>query len=273
MAAVLQMLETGKEKSPIHNLDPRAKLIWWFCLIILPILITNPYILLLITAWIWLMTPVARIARRMYRLLITMYPLMVGFIMLTWPFFYPGGEHILIHWAFIRVTVEGILYAFAMGLRIVTALTACMFFVMVTDLMDLASALGEFLQERFGVSYTYPLIIISSFKFLPEVSGDFVTVTESFRSRALDLDTGSFTQRLRKIAPVAVPLIDGTLRRAHNIAIALELKAFGAQKRRTFYVQHRFTPRDGLFAASGLLALIICAYIRWIGLGTVDIFL
>jgi energy-coupling factor transport system permease protein len=276
MTFVLQMLETGKEKSPIHALDPRAKLLWWICLIIVPILITNPGILLLVTAWIWVMAAVAGVAGRMYRFLIVGYPVMVGFIMLTWPFFYEAtpDQHYLINWAFIHVSVEGIIYALAMGLRIVMALTACIFFVMTTDLMDLAGAVGEFLQNRLNVSYMYPLMVISSFKYLPEMSGDYLTITDAFRSRALDIDTGSIPERLRKTIPVAIPLIDGMLRRAQCIAIALELKAFNpANKNRTFYYQHWFTVRDVFFVLSGVVVLGLCVAINLLGLGRVEAFL
>lgn len=276
MTFVLQMLETGKEKSPIHALDPRAKLLWWFCLIIVPILITNPAILLLVTIWIWVMAAVAGVAVRMYRFLIVGYPVMVGFIMLTWPFFYPAtpDQHYLISWGFLHVSVEGILYAMAMGLRIVMALTACIFFVMTTDLMDLAGAVGEFMQNRLNVSYMYPLMVISSFKYLPEMSGDYLTITDAFRSRALDIDTGSIPERLRKTIPVAIPLIDGMLRRAQCIAIALELKAFNpANKSRTFYYQHRFTPRDLVFVLSGVVVLGLCVVINLLGWGRVEAFL
>ena len=276
MTFVLQMLETGKEKSPIHALDPRAKLLWWICLIIVPILVTNPVFLLLVTAWIWLMAVIARVAGRMYGFLIVGYPVMVGFIMLTWPFFYTAtpDQHYLFNWAFLHVSVEGIIYALAMGLRIVMALTACIFFVMTTDLMDLAGAVGEFLQNRLNVSYMYPLMAISSFKFLPEMSGDYLTITDAFRSRALDIDTGSLPERFRKTIPVAIPLIDGMLRRAQQIAIALELKAFNpSNKRRTFYYQHWFTSRDALFVFSGVLTIGLSILINWLGWARVEAFL
>ncbi|MCX6025008.1 MAG: energy-coupling factor transporter transmembrane component T [Chloroflexi bacterium] len=276
MTFVLQMLETGKEKSPIHTLDPRAKLLWWISLIIVPILVTNPVFLVLVTLWIWVMAAVARVAGRMYRMLIVGYPMMVGFIMLTWPFFYAPtpDQHYLIRWAFLHVSLEGILYALAMGLRIVMALTACIFFVMTTDLMDLAGALGEFMQNRWNVSYMYPLMVISSFKFLPEMSGDYLTVTDAFRSRALDLDSGSFLERLRKSAPVALPLIDNMLRRAQSIAIALELKAFStSNKKRTFYVQHHFAARDLAFALTGVLAIALCLLLIGLGWARVEAFL
>jgi len=274
MSLFLELLETAKRDSPIHRLDPRAKAIWWLILIICPIIVTNPLILVALTAWIWLMTPVAGIGRKMYRVLIVIYPVMIGFIVITWPFFYRGkaDDFYLVNWSFIHLSVEGIIYAIAMGLRIIMALTACMFFGMVTDLMDLTTAVGQIIQ-KFGVSYTFPLMILSSFKFLPEVSGDFLTIQESFRSRALDMDSGSLWERMRKLVPIAIPLVESTLRHASNIAIALELKAFGARKNRTFYRQYKMGPKDVLFILSGVVALGLCCYLRVKGVGTVDVFL
>ena len=276
MAFVLQMLEMGKRKSWYHTLNPNAKLLWWICLIIVPILITNPFVLLAMTLWIWLMSFGAGIAKQMYKFLIVTYPMMIGFIVITWPFFYAAtpGQHYLFNWSIFHVSLEGFIYALAMGMRIVLALTACTFFVMTTDLMDLASSLGEFMQNKLHISYMYPLMVISSFKFLPELSGDYINIVESLRSRALDMDTGSFMQRLKKYVPVTIPLIDSMLRRAQRIAIALELKAFNtANKSRTFYKHHAFRGRDVLFVFIGVLAIVVSIVINLLNWGKVEIFL
>lgn len=276
MTFVLQMLETGKEVSPIHNLDPRAKLLWWICLIIVPILITNPIALILITLWIWGLAAIAGVARRMYSFLIVSYPIMVGFIVITWPFFYAAtpDQHYLINSGIFHFSLEGLFYALAMGMRIIMALTACVFFVMTTDLMDLAGAVGEFFQNRLGVSYMFPLMIISSFKFLPEMFGDYTTITNVFRARAMDIDSGSIAQRFRKTIPVAIPLIDGMLNRAQIIAIALELKAFSPKsKSRTFYYEHHFKRLDSVFVLSGVLLIVISIVLNRAGLGSVNLFL
>jgi energy-coupling factor transport system permease protein len=276
MTFVLQMLETGKAVSVIHALDPRAKLLWWLCLIIVPILVTNPFILLFFTAWIWVMAYMAKIGRKMYDFLIVTYPVMVGFIMFTWPFFYAAtpDQNYLFYWNFLHVSVEGLIYAVAMGMRIILALTACTFFVMTTDLMDLASGVGEFMQNKLHISYMYPLMVISSFKFLPELSGDYVTITDSFRSRGLEMDTGSLLEKLKKIIPIAIPLIDGMLRRAQSIAIALELKAFNASnKNRSFYKKHSFKGPDYLFITTGLLAILLSVLAVWLQWAKVELFL
>jgi len=273
MTIVLQMLETGKAKSPIHACDPRIKLLWWICLIIVPILVTNPILLLIFTAIIWILAGVAKILKKMYQFLIVTYPVMVGFIVLTWPFFYPAtpDQTFLFNWSIFHVSVEGMIYAAAMGLRIVLALTACTFFVMTTDLMDLASGLGEFLQNKLRISYMYPLMVISSFKFIPELSGDYLTITDSFRSRALDIDSGSFFQRLKKLIPVSVPLIDTMLRRAQRISIALEVKAFSVKNLdRTFYKEHHVRIKDLLFFSTGVLILVSSIAAVWMNVAKVE---
>jgi len=273
MTFVLQMLETGKEESPIHALDPRAKLLWWICLIIVPILVTNPYILIGYTVWVWILAGIGKVAGRMYKFLIVFYPIMIGFIVFTWPFFYAAtpDQHFLFNWSIFHASWEGVFYALAMGIRIILALTACTFFVMTTDLMNLASSVGQFLQEKFGISYMMPLMIISSFKFLPEMSGDYVTIINVFKSRALDMDSGTLVERMKKIVPVAIPLIDGMLARAQIIAIALELKAFNPNnKNRPFYYQHDFTWKDTVFILSGVALIVLSLVFKYYGLNSVE---
>lgn len=264
MSAVLEMLETGKGNSIIHRIDPRMKLGWFLCFIVVPILVTNPWILAALTVWVFLLAALAGVGGKMGRLMLVTYPVMVGFIMLTWPFFYGGGTRELVHFFFLRVTLEGIIYAFAMGLRIVLAVTVCTFFVMTTDIMDLASAVGESAQ-RLGISFTYPLMIISSFKFLPELSGDFLTIRESFLSRGAILQGRGVLHWIRSVVPLFIPLIDCSLRRAQHIATTLQLRAFGLPTPRTFYVQHRAGWPDVLFLAGGLAILALGVYGRFAG--------
>jgi energy-coupling factor transport system permease protein len=245
-------------------------------MIVVPILITNPFVLIIMTGCIWIMAIQSGVAKQMYRFLIVTYPVMVGFIVILWPFFYEAtpDQHYLFNWSFLHYSLEGFIYALAMGLRIVLALTACIFFVMTTDLMDLASSMGEFMQNKLHISYMYPLMIISSFKFLPELGGDYSNIIESFKSRALDMDTGSFMERLKKYVPVAIPLIDSMLRKAQNIAISLELKAFDTNnKSRTFYKHYPFTIKDLLFILLGVAAIVVSIVLNSLNLGKVDIFL
>jgi energy-coupling factor transport system permease protein len=270
MSLVTEILEIGKTESPIHSLNPVAKSIWWLCLIIVPIIITNPIILALITLWVFIMSYMAHILRSLARIVRIIYPTLIGFIVVVWPFFYPYGENVIIQTYFIKVTWDGIIYALAMGLRIVTAVTLCFFFVMTNDIGDLASSLGQFAQKNFKVSYTVPLMVISSFKFLPEFMAIYATVKEAFMSRAVEFEKGSISQRIKAYIPVFITIILSSLDKAKNMAIALELKAFGAKKERTFLKPNVYSKMDYLFAISGVVTLILSIYIRfWTKWGTV----
>lgn len=270
MSFVTEVIEIGKTESPIHRLNPVVKSIWWICLIIVPIIITNPVILALITVWVFIMSYIARILKSLLKIIKIVYPMLIGFIVIVWPFFYPYGENVLIQTPFIRITWDGIIYALAMGLRIVTAVTVCFFFVMTNDIGDLASSLGQFAQKNFKISYTFPLMIISSFKFLPEFMAVYATVKEAFMSRAVEFEKGSISQRIKTYIPVFITIVLSSLEKAKNMAIALELKAFGAKKERTFLKPNVYSKADYLFAISGIITLILSIYISfWTSWGTV----
>ena len=67
MSLVLHMPEIGKRESPIHTLNPLAKMLWWVSVIIIPIIITNPIILLLVTFWTLVLSAIARIGKELVR--------------------------------------------------------------------------------------------------------------------------------------------------------------------------------------------------------------
>lgn len=267
MASVLQMMETAKTDSPIHRLNPLAKALWLLCIIIIPIVTFNPFITLPIIALIWLLAIPAKIREAFYSNLLKTYPVLIGFIVIIWPFFYKDGTHSLVNLGFIQITLEGIYFALAQGLRIAVAVTGCLFFIMVTDIMDLASALGAMLQRRFKISFTIPLMLISSFKFLPELMTNFDAIRQAFLTRGFELDKGGLGERIKKFVPLFIPLIDTTLSKAQHIATAMQLKAFGIKKERVFFVEYKVRPADYLFVLMGVLIVAFAIWANRIPLG------
>lgn len=260
MASVIQMMETAKTVSPIHKLNPLAKALWLLCIIIIPIITFNPFVTLPIIAAIWLLAIPAKIRKPFYANLLKTYPVLIGFIVIIWPFFYKEGTHLLVNLGVVRITLEGIYFALAQGLRIAVAVTGCLFFIMVTDIMDLASALGAMLQRRLKISYTIPLMLVSSFKFLPEFMTSFDAIRQAFLTRGFELDKGGLGERIKKFVPLFIPLIDTTISKAQHISTAMQLKAFGIKKERVFFVEYKVRLADYLFVLVGIL---IVAFAIW----------
>jgi len=256
---VLTMMEAAKRKSVIHSLSPLSKAFFCACMIAVPIITINPYVSLVIIAIEWLLALPANLKDIFYKTMLKTYPVMLTLILIIWPFFYPKGEVALIEFSSVRITLEGIFFAVAQGLRVAVAITGCLYFVMVTETIDFANALGMVLQ-KFGISFTVPFMITTSFKFLPEFMSNYNTIKESFLTRAFQLDKGSFIQRLKNFVPLFIPLIDSSLGKSQNIAAAMHLRAFNYARKRTYYTRYPFRIGDVLLI---LLCITMVAYAIW----------
>ena len=188
------------------------------------------------------------------------------------PFFYPKGDVVLIDFAFIHITLDGIVYAIAQCLRIAVAITGCLYFVMVTEIIDLSNALGMSLQ-RIGIGYTVPFMLTTAFKFLPEFLSNFNTIKESFLTRAFELDKGNIFQRMKNFIPLFIPLIDSSLDKSVNVASAMQLRAFGAKKKRSFYVKYSFGVLDALLILLCIGLIVFAVWAQKIRLGGFDLHL
>lgn len=257
--SVLAMMEIAKRDSVIHNLNPIFKLIWLACMIATPIVSMNPFVCVPVLVILWLLAIPAKLGRFFCKTMFSMYRIMITFIVIVWTLFYGKGSHVLVDWGIFYITWEGILYAIAQGLRIAVAITGCLYFVMVTEIIDVSNALGIILQ-KVNISYTVPLMFTTSFKFLPEFMTNYENIKESFTTRGFELDKGGLAQKIKNFIPIFIPLIDSSLGKAQHIATALQLRAYGVSKKRVFFDKYPITIWDILFALLGIAILLFAIF-------------
>jgi len=94
------------------------------------------------------------------------------------------------------------------------------------------------------------------------LAAELQTIMDAQRSRGLELDKGNFLQRIRNFVPVLVPLIVNIFRRSIELAEAMEVKAFGASKKRTSLRQLKMRKVDFIFLLVTILLLAAAIYIR-----------
>ena len=56
-----------------------------------------------------------------------------------------------------------------------------------------------------------------------------LTVVDAQRLRGYDFDAGGPFERVRRYVPVIIPVFMGALRKANNMAMALEARGFGRE--------------------------------------------
>ena len=89
----------------------------------------------------------------------------------------------------------------------------------------------------------------------PSFIGTGLAVREAQRARGLDPDAGSLAARLKANIPLLVPTFLTTIRMTNHLAMSLEARGFGLQKRRTSLLETHFGFGD-LFALALVAALL-----------------
>lgn len=260
-----------ERNSPVHRLNPFCKLAWVISLMVVSLLFENPLYLLLLFLSTLPMALFAGIWRQWLRLVLM--GVLVGFgIMIINAIVINQGSTVLLESTFsvptlgvIRVTVEAIFFALSMALRILVIISAFAVFNFTVHQDD---QLLTLIQLKFP--YKSVLVVSLATRFVPALFADLDRLAIVQQSRGLEIDRGSLLRRTKNRSAVLVPLLANSLDRCIQIAEAMESRAFGQGKTRTYYKRLRVTPFDVLTILLGLAPLIWGALMLSQGFGLYD---
>ncbi len=161
------------------------------------------------------------------------------------------------------LSVEQVMFLVTQVLRIVTfALLAVV--IPYTFHPGLYGAMFHGLGFSDSVAFAMDL----AFRLVPSVGRDFQVIVDAQRSRGYELEKvrGGLIGRIRRLAPLMVPLVVGTLVSGEEIIDAMDLRAFGVGKR-TWLHELKYAPRDYVLLALTLLVVVAGFYFRMSGYG------
>lgn len=97
-----------------------------------------------------------------------------------------------------------------------------------------------------------------SFRLVPSTGRDFSIIVDAQRARGYEVDRlrGGVVAKIRRMAPLVVPLVIGAIINGEDIADAMELRAFGIQKR-TWLPELTYTAADRALIAGSVLLLAL----------------
>jgi len=209
-------------QSPVHRLNPLTKILITFTIIIMaffsPWYWTAP---LLIVFVIFPMSVIAKVGREFLFAAARLLPV-VGFIFVMQALFLPGGRTILWQFGFLKVTLENLMAAFLVAMRIFTMVSSFILFLLTTHPSELMSDL-----TRRKLPSTFSYVIISTLQIIPQMQAKANTIISAQRSRGMDTQ-GSFTKRIGALFPLVGPLVFGSLVEVEERAIAIEARGFSS---------------------------------------------
>lgn len=104
----------------------------------------------------------------------------------------------------------------------------------------------------------FVMMVQVTLRFLPMLTQTAERIAKAQTSRGADWDSrsGNLLARVRQVIPLIVPLFLSSLRRAENMALAMDARAYGSAPVRTSLVELRFRRKDaGVLLAAVLLAV------------------
>ena len=249
--------------SLIHRLDPRTKLVFVVCVFVLVLVFNDPRYLAVITCGVGLVAALSGSAlRKLLGFGAVLLPVLLATIVL-WPLFVHQGTP-LFEWRFLSVTDIGLLYALAMGQRIVVPCIASLLLFITTRRRDVVTGLVQL-----GLPYQVGFGITIAFGFIPAMIGIAQTIMQAQQARGLNPFSGGIAARLRNSTSLIVPLLITALSSVQNLAFSMDSRGYGASRQRTYLHALRFSWLDRAVIVGEVACIPVCVGLRLLGHGSI----
>lgn len=250
--------------SPLHRLDPRAKLFLCITYVVLVFfangLATCLWLILALLATIIASQVSFKMYWRGIRPLAWIILLTVAFQVL----FSTGGP-VYWQWGFISVTRDGLLNSLIIFFRFMVIITASTVLTATTPTLRIADALTWFMQPLRVIKVPVnqiTLMISIALRFIPTIMNEAVKIANAQRSRGMNLDEGNIVKRLMRMIPILIPLFVDSFKRAEELATAMEARGYDPEAPRTHYRQLDWHGRDTVSMVALLAVAVVLFGLR-----------
>ena len=265
----------------IQRFDPRARLIAYACFLVGVLLVWDIRVLLVFALLALVVTALSRTPwkdlRRSWALIgpfIVLYALLA---MLTGRsglgpasadrlLFDAQADFTLLGWRpTLAVSIEQVFYGLSQLTRVfsIAAVT-----ILIPFTFDPAQYGITF--HKLGLPDKLAFVMDLTMRFVPSLSRDFTHTLDAQKARGYELDSkrGGLAQRIRRAAPLLVPVVIHSIVSGEEVTDAMDLRAFGAGPR-TWLRDLAYTPRDYFLIGLSLAILIASILLSAAGFGQV----
>lgn len=249
--------------SPVHRLDPRTKIllsVFWVTLVFLVDSVSGyaGLILFTVAALTLARLPFSYLYRGMRPILF-----FAAFTFLFQLAFVQSGP-LLWRLGPLVVTAGGWESAWAMALRLLLVVSLVLLVTLTTAPVELSDGLERLLRplRPLGLnSYEVALVASGALRFVPTLLEQAEKVKRAQMARGVNFSQGNLWVRARKMFPLLVPLFVGALRRAEDLALALEARGYRGGAGRVPLREYHLGWRDAL---AWVVSLLTGAVLVWL---------
>ena len=246
--------------SVIHRLDPRVKLLGTLLFLIMVFLIRDIPCFILVTAFLCITIALSKVPlRRMLRGLRAILTILVLTFLFSL-FLTPGDMIFAIGPA--KATQEGLRIGVFMLMRLSYLIIGSSVMTLTTTpnaLTDgIETGLG-FLKKLHIPVHEIALMMSIALRFIPILMEELDRIMKAQKARGADFESGSLVRRVKSLVPIIVPLFVSAIRRADDLAMAMDARCYHGGEGRTKMKPLKMHGRD--WAAMAVVIVVFAAVI------------
>lgn len=249
--------------SLLHKADARFKVLILIEYIVIVLLANSAYAVglgLLLTAFLMVFSGV-----KIRLLLKSVKPLIfvLVFTCLINLFLTRGSGTPLVDWSFIKIYKEGIRNAIAMLIRLLSlVLGTSVLISFTTSPLELTDALESLLSPLKKIKvpvHEFAMMMSIALRFIPTLIEETNKIISAQKARCADFDSGNIFKKLKAMVPILIPLFVSAVRRAEELADAMECRCYHGGKGRTKLNVMHARSRDYIFllAVTAIIAGVV----------------
>ena len=254
--------------SPLHRMDPRTKILA-VCLYIVALFLAKSFVsygfLFCVLA---VMIRVSRVpVKSIVRGLKPVVFILVFTAVLN--VLYTPGEHVLVQFWIITVTLEGVRTAFFMVIRIMMLITGTFLLTYTTSPIALTDGLESLMNPLKVIKvpvHELAMMMCIALRFIPTLIEETDKIMSAQKARGADFENGKLMDRVKALIPILVPLFVSAFRRADELATAMECRCYHGGEGRTKMKLLRYMRRDYVTYGIGVMLLGVIITLASFGL-------
>lgn len=177
-----------------------------------------------------------------------------------------GGE-VLIKLGPVSITKQGLWMAFYLVIRLVYLVIGSSVMTFTTTPNQLTDGLEKgfrFLKKVHIPVHEIAMMMSIALRFIPILTEELDKIMKAQMSRGVDFESGNILERGKKLIPVLVPLFITAIRRASDLAMAMDARCYNGGEGKTRLHPLVYKKQD--YAAYGIMLLyvaimIFCSFI------------
>ncbi len=234
--------------SVVHRCDPRVKIILMIAFIVFIFVSQNALSLAFSTLAVLFVIFLSKVPTRLFLKNLKAIWMVLLFTAVINLFYSNSGKTLVSFWI-IEITTGGVYRSVFMALRIILLIFISSVLTYTTTPNSLTDAIETLLSplKHIGLKkavHTFAMMMTIALRFIPTLIEEAEKIMNAQKARGADLENGKLVERVKALIPILIPLLISSVRRAYELAEAMECRCYNGGEGKTRMKQLRLTLTD-----------------------------